>query len=368
MKTITIMSKALCVSALLLPLALPIAAHAQTDLPPVTMSAEPSSAYQEAVVQSTPGVRYNTCLHTNTDYAFALNAQVNLAGAYSGHFYARNEGEYHVAVSPGAINGAQPATIPVTVSFRTPATATDEQANFFIDLVGVSRNGVELGGPPADDTSFVVLVPCVTDAAAQPTATPTSSAVPVPGNTIAFKLNVTGTPCANTTYWGYVGLLQSDPLSVRLTDADGDGVYSGSTPPVGDGMQAVIQLQQGTGVVSTPLAGDVPGAPSRVLADFGTQHADEFTYRVINDDFVAEASVNGDCSAAPSATATPSATSAPSATAQPSAAASATPNPSAPTTLPDTGAADTLVGGLLTAAAALATSGGYLLRRRARSL
>lgn len=478
-----IVRKAVCASALMVPLALPIAAQAQ-DVPPVTMSAVPAAEYQDAYVQSTPGLLYNNCLQTNTDYAFVLDTRIRLTGAYSGYFDARNEGGYAVSFSPAAINSAEPTTFPATVSFRTPATTTDEQYNFFIDLVGVSRNVVELGGPPADDTSFVVLVPCVTDAAAQPTATPTRpseaapgdivnafllrvqhggnyvellsqalkqrvangesittllgiqfaytdymvspydtvtagratvsatldgsveriftlvqedgtwlidgiafpevpapsatpSAAPGHGNTVSFKLNVNGKPCADTTYWGLVGLLESDPVFTQLTDENGDGVYTGTSPAFNDGIKADIELIQGTGVSSAPLAGEVPGAPSRVIADFGTQQPDGGTYRVLNDDFLADASVNG-CAAAPSATpapsatatpsvtATPSATARPSATAKPSVTASATPKPSAPNTLPDTGAGDSMLGGLLAAGAALAASGGYILRRRLR--
>jgi len=260
----------------------------------------------------------------------------------------------------------------VNVTFRTPSTLTNEQAPFFIDLAGISR-GPSQGGP-ADETSLYVGVPCLTAAQPQPTATPAPSATPTPSasavptedNTISFKLNVNGEPCDDATYWGLVAIFASDGfVYTQLTDEDDDGIYTGTAPTFYDEAKLIVQLVQGTGVgQSTPMPGGtpvpVPGEPDRVIANFGTQQQDGSTYLVVNDDFLAEASVNG-CAAAPSATPTPSAT------AKPSATASATPAPStAPTKLPDTGAADTMLGGLLAAGAALAASGGYLLRRRSR--
>jgi LPXTG-motif cell wall-anchored protein len=364
------MSKVVCASALMLPLALPVAAQAQTS-PPVTMAAAPSTEYQQTYVQATPALEYNTCLQTNTEYSFTLNADVQLGGAYTAPWSWRgyNAG-YTVGFAPTTVSGSGPASFSTTVSFRTPTTPTEERYNFFIDLQGISRIPTGEGTPPADETSFVVLVPCLT--AAQQSPSPSASTAPVADNTISFKLTVTGTPCDNATYWGLVAIYASDGfVYTQLTDPDADGVYTGTAPTFYDGAKLIVRLEQGTGVgQSSPLPGGtpvpIPGEPSRVIADFGTQEQDGLKYIVLNGDFTAEASVDG-CAAAPSATPVPSATAKPSATGKPSVAASATPAPSsAPSKLPDTGAADTLLSGLLAAGAALAASGAYLLRRRAR--
>ena len=94
-----------------------------------------------------------------------------------------------------------------------------------------------------------------------------------PGNgedtvTATFELTVEGTPPEDATFFGYLGY---EPASFQLTDPDGDGLYTGSTPPTlipaGDTQPALIV--QGTGTRESQVVGTSPGEPISTIRDFG---------------------------------------------------------------------------------------------------
>lgn len=116
-------------------------------------------------MQATPAVVFTDCLTTNTDYAVAVTANVQLTAPYAGTFTARTSAGYTVGFDPAAVSGSAPQVFPTTVTLHTPATPTTEQRTVVIDLAGISRIPAGPGAPPADETSLVV-VPCLTDAAA----------------------------------------------------------------------------------------------------------------------------------------------------------------------------------------------------------
>src|SRR3712207_425284 len=91
--------------------------------------------------------------------------------------------------------------------------------------------------------------------------------------TLSFRLTVEGQPCPNATYWAFLGAPNTDHLNYgRLTDADGDGVYTGTGTGFANS-RFVAQIMQGTGTATVyalgsgaPL-GERPGAPSTVIRD-----------------------------------------------------------------------------------------------------
>lgn len=354
MKVMKMMRTLMCAFALLMPLGVPMAAHAQTAPDrtvtfrlAVTGTPCNDTTYwgYTAIVQS-GGISYVQLTDPDQD------------GVYTGTAAPLYDGAKAVVSLVQGTGVAQSSPVPG----GTPIPVPGAPSRVIADFGTQEQDGLRYLPLNAD----FVAEGSVNGCAAAPSATPapSASAAPATDKTITFSLAVTGTSCQNATYWGYTAILQSDGIRyTRLTDSDGDGVYTGAAPAIYAGAKVAVQIVQGTGVkqVNFPTAGgplvDVPGEPSRVLATFGTEHQDGFTFLTLNNDFVAQASVNG-CAAAPSAT--------PSATATPSAAASATPKPSAPSKLPDTGAAETMLGGLLAAGVVLAASGGLLLRRRAR--
>ncbi len=102
--------------------------------------------------------------------------------------------------------------------------------------------------------------------------------------TLSFSVTVTGTPCANATFFAIVGLEGSEFFAIELTDPDGDGVFTGTTqlPP---GSSAGIVLVQGTGTIDSPTSENpFPGPPVTVLRDFGvvTPTADQSFAATVN--------------------------------------------------------------------------------------
>jgi hypothetical protein len=86
--------------------------------------------------------------------------------------------------------------------------------------------------------------------------------------TVTFELSVEGLPPADATFFGLLGY---EPIPFRLTDPDGDGVYTASTPPdlvAGVDIQPA-QIVQGTGTRPSTLGPDFPGEPVSVIRDFG---------------------------------------------------------------------------------------------------
>lgn len=94
--------------------------------------------------------------------------------------------------------------------------------------------------------------------------------------TVTFQLTVEGEPPEDATFFGYLGY---EPAPLRLTDPDGDGVYTGSTPrslvPAGDTQPALIV--QGTGTRESQVVGPSPGEPIHVLKNFGEVTFEEDT-------------------------------------------------------------------------------------------
>jgi len=80
--------------------------------------------------------------------------------------------------------------------------------------------------------------------------------------TINFELTVEGTPPADATFFGQYPV---EGASVRLTDPDGDGVYTGSMS--GGGPGAGFRIVQGTGTEQT-MTGVYPGEPLTVIEEF----------------------------------------------------------------------------------------------------
>ncbi len=87
--------------------------------------------------------------------------------------------------------------------------------------------------------------------------------------TLSFSVTVTGTPCANSTYFAVLAAPGSEFFAIQLTDGDGDRVFSGSTE-AGTGTVYRVQLVQGTGTITSPTSSNpFPGPPTTVLRDFG---------------------------------------------------------------------------------------------------
>ena len=102
-----------------------------------------------------------------------------------------------------------------------------------------------------------------------------------PGNgedtvTATFELTVEGEPPEDATFFGYLGY---EPAPFQLSDQDGDGVYTGSTPPdlipAGDTQPALIV--QGTGTRESQVVGTSPGEPISTIEDFGEVTFEEDT-------------------------------------------------------------------------------------------
>ncbi len=87
--------------------------------------------------------------------------------------------------------------------------------------------------------------------------------------TVTFEITAASTPCPNATYWAVYGLPASEFTTQQLTDADGDGVYTGSVEAQVGG-QLTIQLVQGIGSQKI-LYPDIfiPGEPSSTIKNFG---------------------------------------------------------------------------------------------------
>jgi hypothetical protein len=85
--------------------------------------------------------------------------------------------------------------------------------------------------------------------------------------TVRFEITAASMPCPNATYWAAYGLPASEFVAQQLTDADGNGVYTGSVQAQ-TGRQLTIQLVQGTGVQAS-IYGPIPGTPSSTIKNFG---------------------------------------------------------------------------------------------------
>lgn len=110
----------------------------------------------------------------------------------------------------------------------------------------------------------------------EPANGPPSGLSPDRTVTLSFELVVEGTPPEDATFFGYLGY---EPAPFQLTDPDGDGVYTGSTPPdlipAGDTQPALIV--QGTGTRESQVVGPSPGEPISTIEDFGEVTFEEDT-------------------------------------------------------------------------------------------
>ena len=100
--------------------------------------------------------------------------------------------------------------------------------------------------------------------AGETTRAETTQPVPV---TLDFELTVEGRPPADATFFGQVGSGMRD-VRERLTDPDGDGVYTGSVEYTPSRSPGVVILQ-GKGVRYDDDGSASPGAPESVIRDFG---------------------------------------------------------------------------------------------------
>lgn len=94
---------------------------------------------------------------------------------------------------------------------------------------------------------------------------------------VTFELTVEGEPPANAVF---VGLLGGEPVPLELTDPDGDGVYTYSTPlmPASVGtFEAPARIAQSEGPVRYGAVGPYLVGPITTIKDFGLVTPDENT-------------------------------------------------------------------------------------------
>jgi len=89
---------------------------------------------------------------------------------------------------------------------------------------------------------------------------------PGPTVTVTFVLAVAGQPPPEAPFWGY---LTFEPFGIRLTDPDGDGVYTGSFANFPQGDAQPFWIVQGTRTQFSQVFGEQAGEPITLLKDFG---------------------------------------------------------------------------------------------------
>ncbi len=100
-----------------------------------------------------------------------------------------------------------------------------------------------------------------------PIARAARTAEPQHGETAVLALDLEiGRAPENATYWVLFGTPGAPPAARRLTDPEGDGVYSLSVE-VGAGAPLAIELVRGTGTRNTP-AGPSPDQPIRTIRKY----------------------------------------------------------------------------------------------------
>ncbi|QIN77650.1 hypothetical protein GBA65_03040 [Rubrobacter marinus] len=97
---------------------------------------------------------------------------------------------------------------------------------------------------------------------------------PVETVTVTFELTVVGQPPPNATFWGF---LTFEPFGIRLTDPDGDGVYTGGFRNFPRGDAQPFWFVQGTGTRFSQVSGERPGEPVSILRDLGVRTIDADT-------------------------------------------------------------------------------------------
>ena len=96
---------------------------------------------------------------------------------------------------------------------------------------------------------------------------------PGPTVTVTFVLAVAGQPPPETTFWGY---LTFESFGIRLTDPDGDGIYTGSFANFPQGDAQPFLIVQGTGTRFSQVFGEQAGEPITILKDFGVLTISQF--------------------------------------------------------------------------------------------
>jgi Ca2+-binding RTX toxin-like protein len=89
---------------------------------------------------------------------------------------------------------------------------------------------------------------------------------PGPTVTVTFVLAVAGQPPPEATFWGY---LTFEPFGIRLTESDGDEIYTGSFANFPQGDAQPFWIVQGTGTRFSQVFGEQAGEPITLLKDFG---------------------------------------------------------------------------------------------------
>lgn len=119
--------------------------------------------------------------------------------------------------------------------------------------------------------------------AAVGTASAQEDQEPPPGETVTvtFQLAVVGQPPPNATFWAY---LTFEPFGIRLTDPDGDGVYTGSFANFPQGDAQPFWIVRGTGTRFGRVYGEQAGEPAIILEDLGVRKIDADTtlYAVVS--------------------------------------------------------------------------------------
>jgi len=95
-----------------------------------------------------------------------------------------------------------------------------------------------------------------------------------PTATVTFVLTVVGQPPPQATFWGY---LTFEPFGIRLTDPDGDGVFTGSFANFPQGDAQPFWIVQGTGTRFSQVYGEQAGEPTTILRSFGVLTIDRDT-------------------------------------------------------------------------------------------
>lgn len=167
--------------------------------------------------------------------------------------------------------------LPSCESGETYSGTVEVPADSVFDFYYNAAQFDESGGPVSMETFYSDTRRFTEDDTVSATYRPDDD----PGNgedtvTATFELTVEGTPPEDATFFGYLGY---EPAPFQLTDPDGDGIYTGSTPsdliPAGDTQPALIV--QGTGTQESQVVGTSPGEPTSTIKDFGEVTFEEDT-------------------------------------------------------------------------------------------
>lgn len=185
-----------------------------------------------------------------------------LAGPVTGRLEAQEGPPGSEVSATGVLTEAPPTALPSTYFMIDDTGTAYELRSEVVDLGAYTGQLVTVFGTPAP----------AQEESEGPTLLNVARVEPIEGTgpfTVTFELAVQGTPPADATFFGLFGYEGGVP--VQLTDPDGDGVYTGSTPP---GLIPGVTVQpalivQGTGTRQSINLGAYPGDPTSVIKDFG---------------------------------------------------------------------------------------------------